>query len=151
MRLAEKRGVNAVQGIINGRTVTMDFQQGGNVSKFINQFIPFFNVGMQGLATPARVIRDNPKAALATFISYLAAPTVSAEVWNNADPQRAKDYADIPQYIKDRSVVVMLPMPASVDVQGERHPQYREIRHGNALLAGHARGRDQRVVADPDG
>lgn len=128
MKLAQQRGLNNVQAVINGRTVTMDFAQGGSLAKFINQFIPFFNVGMQGLATPARVIRDNPRGALASFLTLLAAPTIGAEAWNRADPQRAKDYADIPNYIKDRSIVLMLPVAAPTDTQGERRPQYIEIR-----------------------
>ncbi|MDE2096658.1 MAG: hypothetical protein KGL39_05370, partial [Patescibacteria group bacterium] len=87
-------------------------------------FIPFFNVALQGAAQPARMIRDNPKAALSTLVSLLAGPTVAAEAWNNSDPQRAKDYADVPNYYKDSGIVMMLPGPVPVDAQGNRKPNY---------------------------
>lgn len=128
MRLAQQRGLNKTQAIINGRTVTVDFDQGGVWAKTLNQAIPFLNPTIQAMAVPSRTIRENPRAALATFVTYLAAPTAGVEVWNNADPQRKKDYEDVPQYVKDRSLVIMIPGAAIVDAQGERHPQYIEIR-----------------------
>ncbi|MDE2096754.1 MAG: transglycosylase SLT domain-containing protein, partial [Patescibacteria group bacterium] len=85
MKLAEARGANAVQAVNEGRNVSIDFAQGGNWAKAANSFIPFFNVALQGAAQPARMIRDNPKAALSTLVSLLAGPTVAAEAWNNSD------------------------------------------------------------------
>ena len=124
MRLAEARGAHPVQAIIAGRDATIDFNRGGTATKLLSQMIPFLNVGVQGPLQVARTFRDNPKAAIYTVGTLLGAPTLAAEIWNNADPQRAKDYADVPQYIKDQGIVIMLPTEAPVDAQGDRHPQF---------------------------
>jgi hypothetical protein len=128
MRLAERRGENATKAIIDGRTVTVDFSQGGTVTKYLNNFIPFFNVGFQGPAQITRAFRDNPRAFVATVGTLLGVPSAAAEVWNRSDPQRAKDYADVPQYVKDQGVVIMLPGEAPVDKQGNRKPMYAVIK-----------------------
>lgn len=128
MRLAEKGGANPVQAVIQGRSVTLDFSQGGNVARVVNQFVPFFNVGMQSAATPVRAYLEHPKAFAATMAALVSAPTIAAEAWNRSDPQRAKDYADVPNSIKDQGQVIMLPGAAPVDAQGNRRPQYVLIR-----------------------
>jgi hypothetical protein len=60
MRLAERRGENPVQAVIDGRNVTVDFNQGGVATKYLNQFILFFNVGFQGPAQIARAALHRP-------------------------------------------------------------------------------------------
>ncbi|MPZ68600.1 MAG: peptidoglycan DD-metalloendopeptidase family protein [Actinobacteria bacterium] len=127
MRLAEKRGANAVESVIQGRTVTIDFAQGGTWSKFINQFVPFFNVGIQSGAQIPRAFRENPKAFVGTVGATLVGPTVAAESWNRSDPQRSRDYEDVPQYLKDAGIVLMLPVDPQESVTGERQPQYLYI------------------------
>ncbi len=123
MRLAEKRGANVVTSVMDGRTVTMDFARGGIVSKWLNQGIPFFNVGVQAGSQVWQAARENPKAFAGTVGALLVAPTVTAEVWNRSDEQRERDYEDVPQYLKDTGVVFMLPT-AATDESGERKPQY---------------------------
>lgn len=125
--LTDAQGRSRIEGVQAGRTVTMDFNKGGTVSRFINQFVPFFNVGMQGLAEIGRAAADNPVAFPAAVTAGVVGPVAFAEVWNNHTEQMRKDYADVPAYIKDRGLVVMLPEsltgPAPVDAQGNRHPQ----------------------------
>jgi hypothetical protein len=126
MRMAERRGANPVQAVLEGRTVTMDFNQGGTITKWLNQLIPFLNVGVQGPVQVLRTFRDNPRGAIATVGGLIGVPTILAEYWNNSDPQRAQDYADVPQYLKDQGLVFMIGDPQSqpVDAQGNRRPQY---------------------------
>jgi hypothetical protein len=138
-RLAEERlmkqGVDPnsakLRGMIAGRESTMDFSKGGSLTKTLNQFIPFFNIGFQAAATPIRALRENPVAFPATMITTIGVPVMAAEVWNRSDPQRARDYEDIPDYIKARNLVVMMPeVPgtdigkAGVDEFGGRRPKY---------------------------
>ena len=149
MRLAQQRGANPTQAIIDGRTVTVDFSQGGTVTKYLNNFIPFFNVGFQGPAQIARAFRDNPRAFVATVGTLIGIPSAVAEVWNRSDPQRAKDYADVPQYVKDQGVVVMLPGEAPVDAQGNRKPMYAVIKLREWMpFASLAREATARVLGD---
>jgi hypothetical protein len=124
MRLAQQRGANQVQAVLNGRTVTMDFAEGGTAAKTINQFIPFFNAGVQGSAQVVRMYRENPGGALAATVMLAGLPSVMAEAWNNSDAQRARDYVDVPDYLKQQGVVVMLPGEAPTDDRGNRRPQF---------------------------
>jgi len=127
MKTAEERGLNRVQSTIAGRDVTVDFDRGGRAVKFLNQWMPFLNAAVQGSSNFVRMIKENPGGAAAALGGLVVAPTIAAEAWNNADPQRAKDYADVPDYIKDQGIVLMLPFDAAVDKQGNRHPQYAFI------------------------
>lgn len=124
MRLAEKAGASAEQAVIAGRTVTIDFSQGGTWAKVLNQVIPFFNVAVQAGAQLPRAFKENPRGFVTTAAGLLAAPTVGFEAWNRSDPQRAQDYADVPKYVKDAGLVFMLPASAQVDEKGNRKPQY---------------------------
>lgn len=134
-RLGEQRALKAgaspekaaLEGMIGGRDVTLDFQRGGVASKIANQIIPFFNVGVQSATTLPRMIRENPTGAVTTMLSLVAAPTVAAEAWNRMDEQRSKDYDDVPDYVKDRGIVIMLPGVAGRDERGETRPNYALI------------------------
>lgn len=125
---ALKQGKNVNEAVINGRTVTLDFNQGGTFIKTLNQFIPFFNVGVQGAMTLPRTLRENQRGAMAAAGSMVVAPTLAAEVWNHATPERAADYANVPEWVKNQGVVVMLPGEAPTNERGERGPQYVLIR-----------------------
>jgi hypothetical protein len=133
MRLAERRGASAVETIVAGRTTTIDFSKGGTWAKTINQLIPFFNVGVQATADMQRALVENLKPFAATLGTAIVTPMVIAELWNQADPQRKQDYDDVPSYLKDQGLVVMLPEdvvgPAPIDAQGNRHPQFFHFRY----------------------
>lgn len=122
--LARNAGAKGPKVVEAGRTVTMDFAVGGDLSKMLNQFIPFFNVGMQAPAQVVRAYRENPKGFVGTAAAVLAAPTVAAEAWNRSDPGRAKDYEDVPDYVKASNIVIMLPGASYTDKQGNVHPQF---------------------------
>lgn len=124
MRLAEQQGATPLRATMAGRTVTMDFNEGGTFAKSLNQAIPFLNAGVQGTVIPIRMFKENPAGALAAATMMVGLPAVAAEAWNNSDPQRAKDYADVPQYLKQGGVVFMAPGQASVDKEGNRKPGF---------------------------
>lgn len=125
-RLAKKQPLSDTEAAIRSREATVDFEMGGNLARVINQYVPFFNVGMQGLLIAPRTARANPRA-FASVVPLIAGPAVVAEAWNRSDPQRAKDYEDVPDFIKQQGTVVMLPrniVPPQVDAQGNGHPQF---------------------------
>lgn len=124
MRLAEQRGAGPQQAILAGRTVTLDFNEGGTLAKTLNSFIPFFNAGVQGTMVPVRMFHENPVGTIASITGTIGLPAVAAQAWNRADPQRSADYEDVPQYLKDQGIVVMLPGDAPVDKDGNRKPQF---------------------------
>ena len=118
-----------IEGTQAYRTTTIDFNKGGTFSRFVNQIIPFFNVGMQSIADVPRAFAENKVAYPATVITGVVLPVILAEEWNSWDEQRAKDYADIPTHVKDQGLVVMLPGEAPVDDKGNRVPQYFHFRY----------------------
>jgi hypothetical protein len=151
MRMAEKRGANQVQAVIEGRTVTMDFAQGGALAKVINQVIPFFNVGVQGPMQVARTFRGNPRGFATTVGTLIGGPTVAIEAWNRLDAQRAQDYADVPDYLKDTGWVIMLPTEAPVDEQGNRRPEFVHVNLRNwSTFSTMARSAAELVAGDRD-
>jgi len=130
MKLAEERGATPKRAILEGRNVTIDFNEGGTLSKTLNSFIPFFNVGPQDVAQVQRMFAENPKGAAASMAMLVGLPQVLAEAWNRSDPQRSKDYDNVPQSIKRQGPVIMLPTEAPVDKDGNRHPQYWSVNFG---------------------
>lgn len=141
-RLGEERALKAgfdprsaeLKGMIQGRDVTMDFARGGVLGKWMNRFVPFFNIGFQSAATPFRALRENPAGFLGTTLALVGAPIAAAEVWNRSDPARARDYEDIPDYIKARNLIVMMPEGLPFDIGkpgtdefGGRRPKYFQM------------------------
>src|SRR4030095_12064017 len=129
MLLEERLGAGPGQkAIMAGRTGTQDFTQGGTYTKALNQWIPFFNIGTQTPYWLAQKAKDDPKGALAAYLTLVAMPTLASEAWNRSDPERAAAYEDIPQYVKDRGVVIMKPDPwLPPDKRGNRLPNYVHI------------------------
>jgi len=126
-RVARQRGETQLEAMARARDVTIDFDRGGQFAKALNHWIPFFNAGMQGGAQFARLWKRDPAAMALAGVSLVGLPTVAAEMWNRSDPQRSKDYDNVPQYLKDQGVVVMLPGEAPVDKNGNRMPQHIDM------------------------
>lgn len=64
-----KEGVDPLEALRASQNITVNFQQGGKYSKFINKFIPFFNASLTSLYQ--NVSRLNPKNKR-TIIKWLA-------------------------------------------------------------------------------
>jgi hypothetical protein len=116
-RMARKMGQSPERAALAARDITMDFSRGGKYTKVINQLIPFFNVGVQ---SPERLITQDfakgnrLKTGIGLTTSVLL-PSLAAEAWNRS--QYPEDYANVPDYLKDSGLVVMLPVdpPAKED------------------------------------
>lgn len=127
MRVAQQQGLSPLQVMARARDVTLDFDRGGRFSKAINGFVPFFNAGVQAGANFGRLWKQDPAGMAVAGLTLVGLPAAAVEEWNNSDPQRARDYANVPQYLKDRGVVIMLPGDAPVDKDGNRKPQHLDI------------------------
>lgn len=129
-RAGEEAGLSPARAVVRGRDVTVDFAEGGTWAKTLNQAIPFLNPALQGGAGLARTVYGNPRGAGMTFALGLVAPALAVEAWNNADEERARAYADVPDYVKDRGLVFMLPgeggrgVLTATDEKGNPKPQY---------------------------
>jgi len=107
-RIASRRGMSPAQSAISARNVTMDFDRAGTFSKAWNQWVPFFNVALQG---PENLIRrdfakGNRMATATSIMTLVALPKLVAEAWNQS--QFPDEYAEVPDYIKNSSLVIML-------------------------------------------
>jgi hypothetical protein len=126
MRVAERRGATAQEAMIKGRDVTIDFDRHGLLTKEVNRYIPFMNAGVQGGARFTRLLRDHPGGMALAGLSLVGGPAMATMEWNRADPQRSRDYDDVPEYVKRRGVVLMLPWTYT-DVDGNRKPAHLDI------------------------
>ncbi len=120
-------GIEPRQAALNARDVTVDFARGGELTKTLNSFIPFFNVGFQAPAQVARMLQ-NPQTrgrALVGLGGMVIAPAILSEVYNQKDPT----YADVPQTYKDRGLILMDPRgPGPVDPEtGRPTPRFVQI------------------------
>lgn len=107
-RLSRDAGRSDITSALDARNVTMDFDRMGVLPRVINQIIPFFNVAVQGGENLIR--RDFAKGnRTATAISFglgVVLPKLTSEAWNRS--QFPNEYAEVPDYIKDSSIVIML-------------------------------------------
>jgi hypothetical protein len=75
-----------------------------------------------------RLLKQNPVAATTTMVTTVAPVVAAAEAWNRSDPDRARVYDDVPDYVKNTGLVVVTPWAGS-DNRGER-PNYLWIPTG---------------------
>jgi hypothetical protein len=118
-------GKDAQTAALGARDVTIDFARGGMLTKAVNGLVPFFNVGFQAPAQVVRAMKDPETRgrALLGVMTMVVAPTVMTELYNR---QFGDLYKDVPQYVKDRGMVFMLPnQPSSPDPEtGRPIPRY---------------------------
>jgi hypothetical protein len=117
------RGSSPLEAMRQAREGTTDFSRGGRLSKEINRYVPFFNVGTQAPAQLGRLLKEHPAGAAFAGLTLLGAPASATEAYNYSDPQRAKDYEDVPDYLKKQGIVLMVPGEAPRDANGNRNPQ----------------------------
>lgn len=117
MGLAEKRGASPTEAMAFGRDATIDFNRGGTLVRELNQYIPFLNARVQGMAQTVRTLRDHPVAFAASTGAVLLPVVAGLEAWNRSDPRRAEIYNDIPEYEKQSGLIMVLPWAGS-DARG---------------------------------
>lgn len=104
-RGARKAGKSKLESAINAREVTVDFSQGGNLSKLANQWVPFLNARAQGTRRLAQAFKENPKRALTVYAGTSVLPIVGLMAWNN---QNREVWDNIPDYEKENNFIVVL-------------------------------------------
>ena len=96
-------GESDVVAAMAGRRATVDFARSGAFIRQANAAIPFLNARVQGTLNDMRTLRDNPAARFR--LAGLMGLAVGAYEYNRNDPA----YADIPDYVKQSNLVLMLP------------------------------------------
>lgn len=76
----------AVQLAIAFKEATVDFSAAGDVSRILNEAIPFYNPAIQGMRTAARAFRDHPLRTTLVGLSTFTVPTLTLW-WANKDKE----------------------------------------------------------------
>lgn len=101
-----KAGKSATQAAIDAREVTVDFSQGGDAMKVVNQWVPFINARTQGLRRTVEAFKENPKRALTVWAATTAVPIAATAYWNNKHFK--EEYQSIDDYEKENNFVIVL-------------------------------------------
>ena len=91
---------------------SIDFNRAGNIGRFMNLLIPYFNAGIQGTRQMGRSFTRSPKSAVATTakaIGIVGMPLYAATAWNMMDEDRREIYNNLSDFEKENSMVFILP------------------------------------------
>lgn len=91
-------GFSPVEASHYSLDATLQFPRGGFISRKINQFIPFFNVGLLATEKLVRAFRDDPKTMLLRGTTYLTVPAlgIAGYYLYGADDETRKAWLEIP-------------------------------------------------------
>ena len=106
------------------RNLTANFARRGEWSNAINAVIPFFNASIQGARQLRNRFQDDPKRTTVQFAATLGMPVAVITLYNNSDPERKKAYEQVPEYEKERALILIPPVP-NYDPEG--NPFYVRI------------------------
>lgn len=100
---AQRLGIQGAEAALMSREATLDFARGGVVAKNINQYIPFFNAGVQSVDKLLRTFKENPKATMFWGVSTIMVPSLilSGYYLYGAPEDERREYLEIPQWQKD--------------------------------------------------
>ena len=76
----------AVQLALAAKRVTVDFSAAGDLSRILNQAIPFYNPSLQGARSFARAFKNNPGKATLMGLALFTGPAL-ALWWQNKDKE----------------------------------------------------------------
>jgi hypothetical protein len=108
-----KKGVDPQEALKRanqaGRENSIDFSQRGEASGFMRIFNPYLPAQIQGGRSLARAFKERPAGTSAKIAATVLAPVSAATYYNLSDPERAKLYAEIPEYERNSNLIMMLP------------------------------------------
>lgn len=93
------------------RENTANFARRGEWGSVLNVAIPYLNAGIQGARSLMRAIQNNPVQTSAKLATAVFLPIATATVWNLKDEKRKAAYDDIPEFEKDRALIIVPPDP----------------------------------------
>lgn len=116
-------------GAFDARRSTIDFQRMGSLIRSVNSYILFLNAGIQGALWTGRTVRDKPSTLL--WMAGLGAISAATYGWNSLPmfrrPDGSRFYDDVPDYVRDTSLVMMIPGTQHQDEFGEDRMHFVSI------------------------
>lgn len=107
-----RNGFSQDEAAFAAKEVTVNFNRSGNASKYINAGYVFFNAGVQGTARVAKALTTSKAArrvAVGLLVAGLAQDILNSMVADDGDDDGENDYDQIPEWIRERNFIVMLP------------------------------------------
>jgi hypothetical protein len=84
-RILDKTG-DIQKALFAANDVTTNFSRGGDISKHIDSFVPYFNAGVQGLDKLARQFKDKPIPTAAKGLIGITTMSIALDVINKDNP-----------------------------------------------------------------
>jgi hypothetical protein len=100
---AREQGIVGMEAALMAREATLDFARGGQVSRNVNQYVPFFNAGVQSVDKLLRTFKENPKGTALWGLATITVPSVLLTgyyLYGAPDDER-REFLEIPQWQKD--------------------------------------------------
>lgn len=124
---ARKLGYTDKDAAFMFRQATIDFNRGGVWTKVANQFIPFLNARVQARVVYGQALKNDFKNTMAKTFTSMVIPGAAAYAWNKS--YYAKEYADIPEYIKQNYFTLIY--GTEKNKEGKTVPKYFTIAKGD--------------------
>jgi hypothetical protein len=124
-------GLTDLEAAVRSRNATVDFSKSGNLTRMLNQAIPFLNAGIQGSANTVSMMRKKPGTALLRA-APLGMASIMFYLWN----QRYETSGQIPDYEYANNWVIQIgegtenPDPRYPTKAPEKFPIYVKIPKG---------------------
>jgi hypothetical protein len=110
------------------RENSVDFSIHGEYFHLAKAIDPYLNAGIQSSRSLARAFKERPVATTAKILAIGPIPTAMLTYHNLSDPNRARVYAEIPEWEKENNYVYVLSdgnvikIPASPSITGYNKP-----------------------------
>ena len=100
---AKRKGMSDLDAAMASLEGTLNFGRGGDVTRKLNQYVPFLNAGVQGVDKLIRTAYKNPKATLLWGLGTVTVPSIAITGYYlyGADETTRQEYLEIPQWQKD--------------------------------------------------
>jgi diguanylate cyclase (GGDEF)-like protein len=108
-RALRESGVPREDAAVAAKELTVNFEQKGEKSQMVGSFYAFFNAAVQGTTALARMM-NTPKGKVvagALVMAGLALDQYNRAVSEDEDENGVNDWDDIPEYVKERNLIVM--------------------------------------------
>lgn len=134
---ARAKGLTLHDSALAARDVSLDFHRSGSKGRVVNQYVAFFNAGVQGIDKMVRGFYDYSTPGLkkkerikpATFkraLMYITLPSLALYFANMSDPERREVYEELPQWQRDlfwcfvmkneAKTVIRIPKPFEIGI-----------------------------------
>ena len=121
---------------LNSKDVTVDFSRGGDVGKATNDFVPFFNAGIQGTDVLIRKMIAHPVRTTSKMIALTTFPAIMIQLRILTDEDYTRDYFEN-HHSYERDIKWLIPLGKQVNpVTGEIEVDWLSLPKPPGPLAG---------------